>query len=215
MELLGYTITIDELAAIIFLFCFFASLYLREYARKLEGSITGKRIRSIYRKSCIETLLKEDKNETLIEILRNGVLISTALMSAIIISFGFVLAKAPTLESILDFLTMFKIIAIFALLVYAFLMLLLESRTLVYIPIVFNTSEKLIEKYEGTNKVIYVSKLLHESFDHFSNAVRAIIFVVILLTWFYNVYLFITLTIVLSSLMVMEDFGKKSTITMF
>ncbi|NYZ77771.1 DUF599 domain-containing protein [Candidatus Micrarchaeota archaeon] len=214
MQLFGYDITVDMLALALFLLCFFISIYSRERARKSETP-TGKGIRSKYRKSWVEYILKKGDDRTVVEVVRNSILVSTALMTAVIISFGFVLAKVPALDVALDVVAGFRILAMMALLAYAFFMLVLEGRTLIYLPVVFGTSEKLIESLDNMKKVDYVAKLLHESFDHFSNAIRALVFIVALLVWFYNVYLFMLFTVILTFAMVHEDYGRRSEIMLF
>jgi uncharacterized membrane protein len=208
-------LSVDVLALVLFLICLLLSIYFRERARRLNIA-TGKKIRSEYRHHWVEAIVKRNEQRILTEVLRNNVMVSTALLSSLIISFGFIInAGSGALLHDSDPIAHARIVLIIGLLAYSFFMILLELRTLIYIPIIFGTSEKLIVKYESMKKVEYVAKLLHQSFDHFSNAIRALFFIVALLIWFYNTYAFVAFTLLLTYVMVREDFGGKSEITIF
>ncbi len=202
-----------EMAYLVFIIALALTIYFRERSRKLE-KITGKRIRSIYRKAWVEDILKRDEPGYFFETMRNNIMVSTALLSAIIISFGFVL-NAGIIKTDGEILAIFRIISIIALLGYSLFMIILEIRTLTYIPIISRVPESIIKKYEMMDKVSYMAKLLHESFDYFSNSIRALFYIAPLLIWTYNIYLFIIATLIISYTMYREDYGKESGITIF
>lgn len=204
---------VETLGYLVFLLCFSVATYFRERARKLKKP-TGKLIRSIYRKAWVEDALRRDQPTQFIDTIRNNIMISTTLISAIIISFGFVL-NADVIRVDGNLIDLIRLITIITLIAYAFFMMILEVRTLTYIPIVFQTPETLIKKYDKMDKASYIAKLLHESFDNFSNATRALFYIAPLIIWFYNVHLFIIATLVLTYIMYNEDFGRESGITIF
>ena len=204
---------IDGLAYIIFIIAVAVTIYFRERARKV-GAATGKRIRSLYRKAWVEAIIKKGDQPDLINTIRNNITVSVALLSAIIISFGFVI-NAGVIKVDGNFFHLVRIVSIISLLGYSLFMILLEIRTLTYIPIVSQVPESLIKKYDNTDKASYMAKLLHESYDYFSNSIRSLFYIAPLMIWFYNVYLFIVLTLIISYAMHSEDFGTKSGITTF
>ncbi len=210
MEILSF----DTLALAFFLICLLLSIYFRERARRME-IVTGKKIRSYYRHNWIENVIKKDNIHFLLETIRNNILVSSGMITALVIAFGFVVGSDVGTSMNGNFVADARILLSIALLVYSFFMIILEVRTLIYIPIVFGTSEKLIIKYEGMKKVDYLAKLIHEAFDHFFNAIRALFFIVALLIWFYNLYAFVLFTVLISYVMVREDFGTNSKITIF
>ena len=138
--------TINVLAYFIFLIAVLITIYLRERARKL-GVPTGKRIRSVYRKAWVETIIKNSDPQHFIQTIRNNIMVSTALLSAIIISFGFVL-NAGIINTSGDTVSIVRIISIITLLGYSLFMILLEVRTLIYIPIISQVPESIVKKYE-------------------------------------------------------------------
>lgn len=205
---------IDWIAIFIFLLCIIISIYLRDRARKMNR-ITGKKIRSLYRKSWIKEMLAKDNPKIVADVIRNQIMVSTALLSAIVISFGFIISLSNYLNFENNPLLLIKIAFIIVSIVYAFFMILLETRTLVYVPVAFSADATLIKKYENMDKAEYVAKLIHESFDHFSNALRAIFFVIALITWLYNTFFFIFVVLLFTFAMVREDYGAHSDITLF
>ncbi len=205
--------TVHGLAYFIFLIALLLTIYFRDKARNLPKA-TGKEIRSIYRKAWVESVLKGGDNAQFIQTMRNNISISTALLGATIVSFGLIL-NAGIVKENGDIFGTIRILSVIALLGYALFMLLLEIRTLTYIPIVSHVPESFIKKYEKTDKASYIAKLLHESFDNFSNAIRSLFYIAPLLIWFYNVHLFIVATMVISYAMYHEDFGTKSGIVLF
>lgn len=208
-------ISLDFLALAFFLICVLLSIYFREKARRLDV-ITGKKIRSHYRHDWAVNVLKNRDTAFMLETVRNNVLVTSGMITALVISFGFVINSGANILAMNgDFALVARTILTISLLAYAFFMILLEARTLVYIPIIFGTSDKLINKHEGMKKVDYLAKLMHEAFDHFSNAIRALVFIMALLVWFYSIYAFIVFTALITYLMVREDFGKKSEIVLF
>ncbi|MEM3422919.1 MAG: DUF599 family protein [Candidatus Bilamarchaeaceae archaeon] len=205
---------LDWAALLIFIICIILSIYLRDRARKM-GRMTGKKIRSVYRRSWVKEMVAQNSSKILTDVVRNQIMVSTALLSALVISFGFVISLSNLLGLYGSLLLMIKIALVLILITYAFFMILLETRTLVYVPVAFNVDPVLIKKYEKMEKEDYVAKLLHESFDHFSNAIRAIFFAIAVIAWLYNTYFFIFIVLAFTLVMVREDYGERSEITLF
>ncbi|MFH1221743.1 MAG: DUF599 family protein [Candidatus Micrarchaeota archaeon] len=206
---------IDYVAFAIFVLCIIISFAVREYARRVEQS--GKEIRSKYRGSWIRNMIKNDDKDLLVNEMRNDITVSVALVSAIIIAFGLALGNIASVMSTYQdsAVGLLRVSSIFVLLAFSLFMVLSELRLFLYIPIVFGTDEVLIEKYEKMPKQKYLSKLVHEAFDHFSNSVRGIFFCVVAMIWFYNAYFFIVAVLVLTAIMISEDFGKGGRITIW
>ena len=70
---------IHGLAYFIFLIALLLTIYFRDKARKLP-KITGKEIRSVYRKAWVESVLKSGDKAQFIQTMRNNISISTALL---------------------------------------------------------------------------------------------------------------------------------------
>ncbi|MEK6978780.1 MAG: DUF599 family protein [Candidatus Micrarchaeota archaeon] len=204
--------SMDSLAFVIFVLAVVFSIYSRTRAEKSKIT-TGKKIRELYRRSWVDNMLGSKDNGNLLEIVRNSILVSSALITAIVISFGFVVANA-----VIDgfsLISTLRLTAIVSLLLYSLFAIFLEARTLIYIPIVAGASEEVIKQNEKRSKSHYVSMLLDSAFDEFANSMRALFYVVVLLVWFFNTYLFIAATLLITYIMFREDFGTKSRIGVF
>lgn len=206
---------IDVVAFSFFLVCLIITYYSRKRARKIEDS--GKSIRSHYRSNWIKNMVEKDNYDVIIQEMRNNIIVSTAFVSGIIIAFGLVITVASSniIPLQIGFLPDLRILSMLVMLAYALFMLIVELRTLLYIPVVFGTKESIIKQYEGIPKIKYLSHLIHDTFDHFSNTIRAIFFLLALLTWFYNPYIFMVAALIVTLLLVIEDFGKESRVTIF
>lgn len=205
---------IEYFALAFFVICLLLSIYFRKKARRLERE-SGKKIRSYYRRSWVEFIIKKQNQHLFLETIRNSILVSAALITGLAISFGFVINSTLGLHSNESFVSNARLFLAIGLMAYAFFINILKIRTLVYLPVILGTDENLIKKYEKMSKIEYLAKLFHDSFDHFSNTIRALFFIVALLAWCYNVYVFIAFTLIITYIMVREDLGSRSEITIF
>lgn len=203
---------LEILAFAVFVSAVIFSIYSRSRAQKSK-TLTGKKIRELYRRSWVDNILGSKDGHMLLETVRNSILVSSALLTAIVISFGFVVANAVV--DGFSLVSTLRLGAIVSLLLYALFAILLEARTLIYIPIVAGASDGVIKQNEKRPKSHYVCMLLDSAFDEFANTMRALFYVVALLVWFFNTYLFIAATVLITFIMFREDFGTKSRIGVF
>ena len=137
--------TLELLAFAIFVSAVIFSIYSRTRAEKSK-IITGKKIRELYRRSWVDNMLGSKDSGLMLETVRNSILVSSALITAIVISFGFVVANA-----VLDgfsLISTLRLTAIVSLLLYALFAIFLEARTLIYIPIVAGASDEVVKQNE-------------------------------------------------------------------
>lgn len=179
------------------------------------SSRTSKSLRKAYRKIWAEKILAAKAYPEAREIIRNLIMTNYTFLSAVLISFGLILTQFSTLKDIGGALPEVKILSISTLLVYALFSLISESRILNYVPIVLWVDEEIIEKMQNEDKADYIAQLMDQSFDRFSDSIRAVFFAVICVFWFFNAYAFIMATIILTAIILNSDLERKITITIF
>ncbi len=202
--------SIDALAYFVFVISIAISLYLRK--RALSNPEHAKTIRSEYRHAWIKNIVSGRKKVDVPSIIRNHLTITVGLISGIIIAMGLALNAGGIVNG--SAIGDIRILSIVVLLFYSLFTLILEARTLLYIPIIVDTAEHIIEKYEGKKKENYLSELLDSSFDYFSSSIRAILYVACLMVWFYHVYFFVVSVLFITFLLYREDFGTHGRITL-
>ena len=200
---------IDLLSLAIFALCFIIAALTS--SKTFKKGKTARAVRSKYRRSWAKGILKEKQSRALVDFFRNNITVSSALLGGLVIGFGLVatsLTGVSPLENI-------HIVFILAIMTYAIFNILLEVRTLIYLPVIFGTDASLIKKYEGIEKEEYLGRLLDNTYDDFSNAIRALFYLIALLVFSFDRILFILLTLALTYLFVRRDLSLKSRIEIF
>jgi uncharacterized membrane protein len=210
MQIEDFFANIELVSLAIFGLCFLIAAFTS--SKRFKTGKTARAVRSKYRRSWAKEILKEKQSGPLIDFFRNNITVSSALLGGLVIGFGLV-ANSFAAEG--SSITSIYLIFIIAVMTYAIFNLLLEIRTLIYLPLMFGTSEGLIKKHEGLDKEEYLGRLLDNAYDDFSNAIRALFFLIALLVFSFNNMLFIALTLILTYLFVRRDISKKSRIEIF
>lgn len=200
----------ELLSLIIFTVCFFLTAFTS--SKLFKSGMTARAVRSKYRKSWAGSILEKGETGPLIDFFRNNITVSSALLGGLLIGFGLV---ANAFVSASGGQMGLYFIFIIAVMTYAIFNILLEVRTLIYLPVMFGTSEKLIETHEKMPKQEYLGKLLDNAYDDFSNAIRSFFYLIALLVFSLDKLLFIAVTLVLTYLFVRRDVSKKSRIEIF
>jgi len=200
----------EYVSLLIFALCFVITTVTS--SRTFKRGHTARAIRSEYRRSWTGLMVKGGDPKVPVDVFRNNLMISTALLSGLVIAFGLV---ANAFISAPSFQFSLHMILVIAMMTYALFYILIEIRTLAYLPIMFGVDGKLIDKNEGMGKEECISRLLDNTYDDFSNAIRALFYLVALLTFSLNAYLFIAATLVLTYLFVRRDISAKSRIEIF
>ena len=203
---LGFFSSPELVSLAIFALCFLITTITS--GRTFRRGHTARAIRSEYRRSWA-ALMVDSENKLPVDVFRNNLTISTALLSGLVIAFGLV-ANAFVASS--AFQLSLYVVFLIAVMTYALFYLLIEIRTLAYLPILFEVDGKLIEKNEKMKKEEYIGRLLDNTYDDFSNAVRALFYLIALLVSPFNSFLFIAATLVLTYLFVRRDVSEKSRI---
>ena len=203
MQFMEFLADIELLSLAIFALCFIIAAITS--SKTFKTGKTARAVRSKYRRSWAKGILKEKQTGALVDFFRNNITVSSALLGGLVIGFGLVAnatfaGKSPFGDIHLS---------------YAIFNILLEVRTLIYLPVIFGTSAELIKKYEGLEKEEYLGRLLDNNYDDFSNAIRALFYLIALLVFPFHKMLFIALTVILTYLFVRRDLSKKSRIEIF
>lgn len=194
----------------IFALCFLITTITS--SRTFKRGHTARAIRSEYRKSWAWAMVDGGEMKVPVDVFRNNLTISTALLGGLVIAFGLVANAFITAQSVSLSLYLAFIISVMT---YALFYLLIEIRTLAYLPIMFGVDSKLIERNEKMKKEEYISRLMDNTYDDFSNAVRALFYLIALLTFSLNSFLFIAATLAITYLFVRRDLSGKSRIEIF
>lgn len=199
---------IEFISLAIFALCFLIAALTS--SKRFKSGRTARAVRSKYRGSWASSIMKKGEMGPLVDFFRNNITVSSALLGGLVIGFGLV---ANVLANSSGF--NIQLIFIIAVMAYAIFNLLLEVRTLIYLPVIFGTSKELIETYEKISKEKYLGKLLDNAYDDFSNAIRALFYLIALLVYSLDTLLFIAVTIILTYLFVRRDISEKSRIEIF
>ena len=173
---------------------------------------TARAVRAEYRRSWAESVVRNGDRESALSVFRNNIMVSSTILGGLVIAVGLVANAAVAASS--EGVSLHMIFLII-LMTYAIFSILMEIRALTYLPILLGTSGKLIEKNEDITKEEYISKLLDNTYDDFSDAMRALFFMIALLVFSFDKILFIAVTISLTYLFVRRDLSEKSRIEIF
>ncbi len=191
-----------------------AERYKKLFVHKLRlaeatQNLTGKAVREAYRRNWIEHMIAKQQYAEMREIIRNNLMSSAAMISALVVVLGFIVSQYTTIEQA-SFVAnpALKVFTIAAILFYALYMMITQVRTLMYLPIMSWVDEELIQSIEGTDKITYISKMVESSYDHFTNATRAIFYTICCVLWFIDPLAFMGSTLVLTALYVRDDFEQ-------
>ena len=198
------------LSLTIFVLCFLISTLTS--SKTFKKGHTARSVRSEYRRSWAKEIMKNDNLDSAIDVFRNSITVSSAMMGGLVIAFGLV---ANALFQATDSEISLQLAFILAILTYAIFNILMQIRALMYLPIILKVPGKIIEKNEKESKEEYVSKLLDNSYDDFANSIRALFYLIILLVFSLDKMLFIAVTIILTYLFVRRDLSEKSRIEIF
>jgi len=182
---------------------------------EVEQFESSKSLRKAYRKNWTEKILAQRAYPEAREIIRNLIMTNAAFLSAVLISFGLLLSGFSVLEKAGGVYPELKVISISALLIYSLFMLISQARILNYVPIVLWVDEEIIKKKQGEEKSAYISKLMDDSFDHFSDSLRAVFFAVICIFWFFNTPIFIGAILIMTAIIVKSDTDKTLRVSIF
>ena len=199
---------IELLSLVIFALCFIITALTS--SKRFRRGDTARAVRAKYRKSWTSNILKSGESGPLIDFFRNNITVSSALLGGLVVGFGLV---ANSMASAAGF--NIHLVFIIVLVAYAIFNILIEIRTLIYLPVIFGTDAKLIEKHEKMGKESYLGKLLDNAYDDLSNAIRALFYLIALLVFPLNKLLFIVVTIIITYLFVRRDISEKSRIEIF
>jgi len=208
MALENLGIDIGNLSLAVFGLCFIISAITS--SKFFKKGDTARAVRAKYRKSWTINILKKDESGALIDFFRNNITVSSALLGGLVVGFGLVansMAGDSGFNVHLEF--------IIAILAYAIFYILIEIRTLIYLPVIFGTDAKLIQKHENMGKEDYLGRLLDNAYDDLSNAIRALFYLIALLVFPIDKLLFIAVTLILTYLFVRRDISEKSRIEIF
>ncbi|MFN7991817.1 MAG: DUF599 family protein [Candidatus Micrarchaeia archaeon] len=235
----AYFPDLDSIGLVVFIACVSVTIVARGYAerdrtRKVAGpdiekaerfrklfvhklrlaeatqNLSGKAVREAYRRNWIEHMLNNKQYAEMREIIRNNLMSSAAMISALVVVLGFIISQYGSIKAT-AFVTNpeLKVFTVAAVLFYALYMMITQIRMLMYLPIMSWVDEEVIEAIEGTDKVTYISRMVEVSYDHFSNSMRAIFYSVCCALWFVDPALFIASTLVLSALNIKDDFEQR------
>jgi uncharacterized membrane protein len=154
--------------------------------------------------------LKKGETGPLIDFFRNNITVSSALLGGLVVGFGLV---ANSMAGVAGF--NIHLVFIIVILAYAIFNILIQIRTLIYLPVIFGTDAKLIEKHEKMGKESYLGKLLDNAYDDLSNAIRALFYLIALLVFPLHNFLFIGVSLIITYLFVRRDISEKSRIEIF
>ncbi len=198
------------LSLMVFSLCF--SIALVTSSKSFRRSHSARAVRSEYRRNWVEMMLKEGDVHLVADTLRNNLTVLAALLGGLVVSFGLVLNVFTSMTTLVSLVHIAFILVMIA---FAFFHLLMEVRTMNYIPILFAVDEKVIEKNEKMGKIEYISKLMDNTYDDFSNSINALFYIIALLTFPLSVPVFIFTTLALTYLFVRRDLSPKSRIEIF
>lgn len=185
------------------------------HLQEVEEVETSKSLRKAYRKNWAEKILAQKAYPEAREIIRNLIMTNAAFLSAVLISFGLLLSGFSVLEKAGGGYPELKVISISTLLIYSLFMLISQARILNYVPIVLWVDEEIIKKKQCEDKSTYISTLMDESFDHFSDSLRAVFFAVICIFWFFNTPIFIGATIIMTAIIAKSDTDRTLRVSIF
>ncbi len=191
-----------------------AEKYKKLFVHKLRlaeatENLTGKAVREAYRRNWIEHMIANKQYSEMREIIRNNLMSSAAMLSALVVVLGFIVSDYGSIQAAASVSNpALKVFTIAATLFYALYMMITQVRTLMYLPIMSWVDEELIQTIEGTDKVTYVSKMVESSFDHFTNATRAVFYSICLVLWFIDPLAFMGSTLVLTAVYMRDDFEQ-------
>jgi uncharacterized membrane protein len=183
--------------------------------KEAESSQTSKSLRKAYRRNWAERILGAKAYPEAREIIRNLIMTNTALLSAVLISFGLLISGFTVLINAGGAAAELKLISISTLLIYSLFMLISESRILNYIPILLWVDSEIIGKMQNKDKPEYIAQLMDDAFDMFSDSLRAIFYAVVCIFWFFNTPVFIIATFALTFVVVSSDFDRRVRISIF
>jgi hypothetical protein len=183
--------------------------------KEAETSQSAKSLRKAYRKNWAERILGAKAYPEAREIIRNMIMTNTAVLSAVLISFGLLLSGFSVLEASGGPYSALKMVSISTLLIYSLFMLISESRILNYIPILIWVDKEIISTMQKQDKTDYLAGLMDDAFDRFSDSLRAIFYAVVCIFWFFYTPAFIFATIVLTLIIVASDLDRSLRITIF
>ncbi len=206
----------DVLALIVFLACitFYSTFYY--YESEVNRSLTARKLLDIYREAWIKKQVEEGNIIVIVQTLRNIIMVSSFIASSLVIFVSLVLNKVVVFHKGSDIFSfqdqpwvMWKLYILTTLLSLCILKLLNSVRHLLRFNIVAGTDFSLIEKYEGTSGIKYCSEIIKESADGFAFATRGLYYSLVLVLWFFNVYLFVVSTVMLTIVMCFfKDFRR-------
>jgi uncharacterized membrane protein len=198
------------LSLAIFVLCFLISTFTS--SKTFNKTHSARAVRSEYRRNWAKETMKNADSDSAVDVFRNSMTVSSAMMGGLVIAFGLV---ANALLSTTDSEASLQFAFILFILTYAIFNILMQIRTLMYLPIILKVPGDIIEKNEKVSKIEYVSKLLDNSYDDFSNAIRSLFYLIVLLAFSLDKLLFIVVTIILTYLFVRRDLSEKSRIEIF
>jgi uncharacterized membrane protein len=183
--------------------------------KEAESSQNAKSMRRAYRKNWAEKILSAKAYPEAREIVRNMIMTNTAVLSSVLISFGLLLSGFSVLSQAGGTYAALKMVSISTLLIYSLFMLISECRILNYIPIFIWVDSEIISTMQKEGKSDYLASLMDDSFDRFSDSLRAIFYAVVCIFWFFYTPAFMIGTVVLTIIIVASDLDRTVRVTIF
>lgn len=192
---------LDLIALLIFFICT-VGYHLIYYPYKVKTSplTTAKGKIDLYRRSWVENILENKDIDIAVDQVRNLARVTSLFASSSLIIVGLLanlLLGGKYSFTGVNQIKVYLLISIFA---ASFMLFLFSLRYLNYFTILLGAKPEVIEKYEGIDMVTFLTEKINLAMNRYTLGVRCYYYSIGALSWFFNTYAFILITLVVTIL---------------
>jgi len=195
-------------ALLVFFLSFWGYHYLYLWFTKRRGIDTKKcRVDNAIH-SWFRSALEEKDHLLMVHQMRNVIMAVTFLATTVVVLLGFLLGFStldvgePTAGFILEGVSFWLIVIT---LIFSFLNLLLSLRHFIRISFLIKADPEAIEAITGASPQEYLSSLFTRGNDQYTIGRRGVVYAIVVLIWFLNVWVFVASTIMVTSIFALHN----------